>query len=75
MDVSPDPFANRAHMSAIDVLSLAVEARYQRAEAVGTARTEVMQLAARQERHRPGKRSAPGMAFSSSDVARITAVA
>lgn len=51
-NVSPDPFANRAHMSTAEALSMPVEARYQQAEAVGLARTEAMQLAAQQEQLR-----------------------
>ena len=49
---SPDPYANRAHMTTADALSMPVEARYLQAEAVGQARAEALQPAAQQEQVR-----------------------
>ena len=49
---SPDPYANRAHMTTTDALSMPVEARYRQAEAVGRARAEALQPAAQHEQVR-----------------------
>lgn len=47
-DASPDPFANRAHMTTADALSMPVEARYRQAQEIGLAQAEAMQLATQQ---------------------------
>ena len=46
-DVSPDPAANRAHMSTADALSMPVEERCSQVQAIGLAQAEAQQALAR----------------------------